>query len=755
MTRRTFHQSLIGGAAAPPLFQPPGPRAIAVFESATRTFTIGNGRFEKRLQLTTAGALQLRQFGLRGGRNWASPGSRWGSEFHLRTTPPADRGRPAAPATVFGLSDPSRVRFLRHEIEGDPSSAVELRLHFEEPGRKLEYVLHTRSFADAAVIEQWLEVVNRGSETLRGLDRFDPLLLPLAVGASEPCTLHFVQGERAGFGRGGDNIQPYGPYHVCRLGLPAGNSYTLSSRQDNVSRRRPTSTAEYLNWFSMELARGDGIFGGIEWSGLWLFHFARTGSELIVQGGVDGCRHDLAPGASISSPRVFVGCYRGDIDAGIQEMHGYLRAHVTPPSPDDKFPWTCYNTWYNWNIELSEETLRQEAKLAADLGLECYYLDAGWYAGSPGKRSDFGIGLGTWEENRDKFPSGIAAFADYIHTLGMKFGVWVEPERVDLSLVDQPGSAIRKSWLAGSDAPGATGRGTTNLLCFGNPEVVAWAKAALSRVISEYKVEWLKWDHNLYFVCTRPDHGHQAGDGNYAHIQGVYQVMGHLRRQFPKLVIENCASGGYRTDLGIIRYTNTAWNSDATSPGHRVRYQTIGAGHVFPAQYLNSWFVRNPEEPVSEKSSPALLDYYFRSRMLGAFGISDRIADWPANMREAAKRAIAAVKRMRPALSGDVYHLLPQASLFIPPLLAPEEWEAIEYYIPASQSGVVLCFRAAVEEASCVLPVRGLDAHSRYRLTFNDAGRSETRTGADWAKAGVKVMLPEKFTSEILWIERA
>ncbi len=749
MTRRTFHQLMTAAAGAA---QPPrnaATRAVVQFDSAARTFTVGNSRFQQRLQLTAAGGLELRFFGRTGGRNWAAPRSRWGTGFHSRAAAPP--GRRGAPAMVFGLSDPSLVRFAGHEIEDG-----ELRLRFEEPGRKLEYVLHMRGFAEADLVEQWLEVRNRGTETLVGLDRFDPLLLPLALRPSEPCALHYVQGERGIWNRGGENIQPYAPYHFCRTDLPPDNNFLLASRADPVGRRRPPAPAAVRYGFSAPLGGGAGGVGGRGGGGGGLFHFARTRNELVIQGGADGSRRDLAPGASIVSPRVFVGCYQGGVDAGVHEMHRYLRAHVMPPSPDGNFPWTCYNTWYNWNIELDDRALREEARLAASLGLECYYLDAGWYAGSPKTRASFGIGLGAWTENREKFPSGIADFAAYIHSLGMKFGVWVEPERVDSSLVDKPGGALRSSWLAGAGVPESAGReDATRLLCYGNPEVVAWARQTLSRVISEYKVDWLKWDHNFYFVCTRDDHGHQRGDGNYAHIQGVYEVMAHLRREFPKLALENCASGGYRNDLGIIRYANTSWNSDATSPGHRVRYQTTGASYVLPAQYQNSWFVKNPEEPVSENTPPALLDYYFRSRMIGAFGISDRLADWPANMLEAAKRAIAAVKRMRPALAGDVYHLLPQASLFIPPLAPPTEWEAIEYFNPAEQRGVVLCFRAAAEAARLVLPVRGLAGDSRYRVTWNDAGRSETRSGAEWNTAGAAVALSERFTSEILWIERA
>jgi alpha-galactosidase len=751
MTRRTFDQALGGAAAWPQLTRTTaGSKAIAEFDSKG-IFTLGNARFRQRLRLAPSGKLELEFLGLTEGPNWASPASRWGCGCHVRTHP-----SPGNPDLVFGLAEPARVKFVHHEIEGDPARAVELKLTSAEPARKLGYTLHLRAFADADVIEQRLEAHNHGSVPLAGLDRFDPLLVPLAIAAREACTLHYVQGERYVFGRGGEHIQPYGPYHVCPLGLPAGNSFTLSSRQDTVLRRRPSSTAEYINWFSVELGSGgDGLFGGIEWSSLWFVHFARTSSELILQGGVDQCRHDLAPGRAIASPRAFYGCYRGNVDAGIHQTHLYLRAHVMPPDPDENFPWACYNTWYNRNIELDERTLREEARLAAELGLECFYLDAGWYAGSPVKRASFGIGLGTWTENREKFPLGVAAFADFIHSLGMKFGLWVEPERVDLSLVDKARSAIRKSWLAASEAPEAAGRGGTSLLCFGNPEVVAWAKEKLAQVIAEYKVEWLKWDHNMHFVCTQGDHGHQAGDGNYAHIRGVYEVMDHLRRRFPRLAIENCASGGYRTDLGIIRYTNTAWNSDPTSPGHRVRYQTTGAGYVFPPQYLNSWFIKSREEPASETSSAALLDYYFRSRMLGAFGIFDRIADWPANLREAARCAVAAVKRTRSALRGDVHHLLPQASLFIPPLPAPTEWEAIEYFHPEAHFGVVLCFRAEAEAASRTLALRGLDPRFRYRVTWNDAGRSETRSGADWSKSGAKIDLPGKFTSEILWIEKA
>lgn len=752
LTRRQLPGALAGAAWAASL-QPSGTRAVAEYDEVARRFTIGNSRFQKRLRITPEGGLELEFLGLTGGRNWARPASRWSAGFHVRTA-----GRPGAaePTFLFGLADPRRVRLARHAVRGDPAGSMELELVFEEVDRGLEFRLHLRAFADADVIEQWLEVHNAGREKFIGLERFDPLLVPLAVAPAETCRITYVQGERARSGRGAENIQPYGPYHVGRCDLFAGQAFTMSTRQDRLSRRLPTSTAEYLNWFALEVPPGgDGLCGGLQWSGHWLIHFARRRDEVILQAGIDDFRRDLAPGETVVSPRVFYGCYRGDTDAGVRLLHRYLRAHVMPSDPDGEFPWTHYNTWYNWNILLREEALREEAKLAAGLGLECFYLDAGWYEGSPTERASFGLGLGTWRENREKFPSGIAAFADYIHSLGMKFGVWVEPERVDLRFVDQAGSPIRGSWLALADPARPPAPGGTNPLCFGNPEVVAWAKQTLSRLIAEYKVDWLKWDHNVYTVCTRADHGHQAGDGNFAHIQGVYEVMGHLRRQFPRLALENCSGGGHRTDFGILRFASTAWNSDATSPGYRVRYQVTGASYAFPAQYLNAWFIDNDEEPATGATPAARLDEYLRSRMYGAFGISGRLASWPENLRAAARRAVELYKKIRPVLRrGDVYHLLPQTELFVPPMVAPAEWDAIEYFAPELGAGVVLAFRAASPAESVTLPVRGLEPRTRYRIRWHDGGRVEVRTGAEWARRGATVLLKEPQTSEILWIER-
>ena len=715
----------------------PSPAPVRVTaDPASGRYAIDNGVIGKAVRVGPDGGLRLERWGLAGEGNLAAPATRWGSEFYTKTGADLSFGPQAG----------------RHALIGHEATEDTLVLRWRDGATGLEIASHTRAIPGLAVLEEWIEIHNAGGEPVP-VERLDGLLLPLAVPAGVECALTWVQGAQDyGYRRGvGTNVQPFGPFRVrCEPLDPGGSRTLINSSTDCANPRQSTSASENVDWFSLQIGDG-GVFGGLLYSGEWALSLARTEAEVLIHGGVHRFFHVLAPGERLISPVAVVGAYRGTVDDGVHALHHYLRDAVMPPPPDERYPWVCYNTWYQWNIGLDEERLREEATLAAELGMECFYVDAGWYEGSPAQGS-FGLGLGTWSENRDKFPSGLAALADHVHGLGMKFGLWMEPERVDLTVVDRGPDPLRAHWLTGTQ------------LCLGCPEAVEWIERRLRHVIGEYHVDWLKWDHNADPICHRDDHGHQAGDGNFSHIQGLYRVFRRLREAFPHLVIENCAGGGNRMDLGMLRYTDTAWVSDAITPSYRVRYHALGASYPFPAQQLNSWYIRttgslaaggsaDAQEAVDAGTPARMLDYLFRSRMIGALGFSDVLADWPPNVREAARKAIAEYKRMRPILvGGDVYHLLPQPALWTPPLAPPEQPEAIEYWHAGLGRGVILAFRARAREAEVALPVGGLVAERRYTIESANSGRAETRTGAEWQRTGVRAILPEQDSSDILWI---
>lgn len=743
MNRRDFHR-IAGAGFASALLAQTSQKAYVEFNAATQTWTLGNAFFEREMAFDPTRGLVLKRFVHRAtGQNWMADQPRHGPDIYLIIED----------EIFFGAAPGSRFQYVDHERRPD-SLQIRLKLSPQNLIVRLNY----RLFDDSCILEQWCTLENASGKAIGPIERFDPFLLPLR---RDDYILHWVQGiHDYGHQRGvGENLQPFPPYRVRREPLIETISLISVAPGERYG-RKSMSTTENLNWFALEDPRRHcGLIGGLEWSGAWALHFAKLDDAVLVYGGVDKCSHMLQPGATLESPRVFYGPYQGELDDGLRDQHSYLKKHFIP-AVDERFPWVTYNTWYAFSWRFTEDALKREADIARDLGIECFYVDAGWWE----SESDAGMesGLGAWIESRRKFPSGLKTFADYVRGKGMKFGIWVEPERANAQLV---GKEISEKWLSKHDGL-YVGLDESRVLCFGNPEVRDWVRRWLARMVRDYGVEWIRWDLNAYNICTRPDHGHQTGDGDYAHIRGLYEVWQWLNRNFPQVRLESCAGGGNRNDFGAMRYAHTTWISDASWPSYRVRYQVLGCSYPYPSRYQNSMYVYQggltghshsygKQEIVDERSPDGWLDYLFRSRMMGAFGISDRMVNWPENVRAAARRAIHAMKRARPILQGDVYHLLPQPLMLTPPISPPAQWEAIEYHHPERDAAVVFCFRALAPETEMTLAIRGVRPGNSYKVTYENSGEGLRLSGADLLKRGIRVPLPERERSEIVWIERA
>ncbi len=274
-------------------------------------------------------------------------------------------------------------------------------------------------------------------------------------------------------------------------------------------------------------------------------------------------------------------------------------------------------------------------------------------------------------------------------------------------------------------------------MCFGNPQVVEWFKERLSRVVADYGVDWLKWDYNIAYGlgCNDPTHGHQEGDGTYAHTLGVYAVKEFLRENFPRLVIEGCASGGNRIDFGILRHVHTYWLSDFTHRAANVRFHLTGAWFASPPRYLNTWVVHE---------GTTLAD--FRSRMGGAFGISPRLVEWDEATRERAKKCIAEYKRLRPFVMKRRFLLTPQARSL-------GDWTVWQFHDPETDSGAVLAFREQSPSEQLVVKLKGLVQTKRYTLHNEDTGETLTATGSRLADEGLKIFVPEVGGCALWWVE--
>ncbi len=697
--------------------------AYVAYDAETYTWEIGSSGIRRRMRYDPATGYRLISLvNNLTGREWLAPASGASAELRLELD-----GQVLTGST-------SNFVFQGYRTWVNPDGSLELQVSLARG--PLTAHLHYVAFPGASVIEQWAALENTGNSVLASLTALDSISLALRPSPGV-LTLYWVQG-LSPQGEDWRFAQPLPSLRLRSLRLSEGVIQHLGS-----SRR---SSEDSMGWFALAAPdQGEGLFGGIEWSGAWGLRVSHEGGLTRLRGGLEGIRHDLAPGEIFEAPRRFLGFYQGDLDDAANASHAFARAYLLRPRPLD-FPWTQYNTWYAYGIDLDEATLRGEVDVAAELGLEVFYIDAGWYAGSP-RQGDFGLGLGTWRENREKFPSGLAAFSDYVHRKGLKFGLWVEPERVDLRYAGPEGE-IPLEWLspeADLEAVSQDGEAATAQICLGHPGARAWMKEWLARLIRDYRLDWLKWDNNLWMSCDPPG---TVGDGDYRHIQGLYEVLSFLREEFPELVIENCASGGNRMDYGLMRRTDIAWLSDETEPSYRVRYHLAGASYPFPPEYLNTWLVDSAIEsltasPMGQQLNccPNLADLraWLRSRMMAAFGISANMGGWSLDLRTAVAAEIQRYKSVRDILAhGDLYRLLPQTDLILPVLEPPAAPDAAEFYSPARDAGVVFLFQGAVPWPRRRIVLKGLDPDMLYEVASADGTISTRRTGQQLMSQGIR-----------------
>jgi alpha-galactosidase len=572
------------------------------------------------------------------------------------------------------------------------------------------------------LFRQWIEVSSPEDLTIHRVE-------PARIGALDFTQVHTISGvQQQGGWRAAD-----GPYR----------SFRLEHAQLDAAFR--TESGLRSTWYEspwVALTGSDIDAGGVlmllEYGGRWELNIA-DGVAAFAPVGIEP---ELQTGETWSSPSVWIGRFYGDLDAAAALTHRFMRENVLPATPDD-FPWVQYNTWFSYYCNLDEQALLAEADIAAELGIEVFYVDAGWWVGNPRRKDRFSSGLGNWTENREKFPHGLAWFADQIRAKGLHFGIWVEPERVDMRTVhsgtwksdwiaSDNGRYIRCEWPSDTD---------TAWLCFGHPETQQWATTWISELVGSLGVRWLKWDSNYWGVCTNPDHGHGTGDGEAAQLEGVYSVMDALRERFPDLIIENCAGGATRMDYAIARHTHCAWINDASEPHYRTRFHTAGATYLYPPETLNSWVTESEHENVNGQQLPAdVWRAIIRSRMIGAIGFSNQLVTWTDETRSIAREEIAFYKEhVRSMLkTSTVHHLLPQPEIPSGELLTPDVWESYQLTSATRDRAIIFGFRNVCPIDDVEVKPAGLDQSARYAV-YVDGAHATTSTGAELVAQGIRL----------------
>ena len=478
-----------------------------------------------------------------------------------------------------------------------------------------------------------------------------------------------------------------------------------------------------------------GIFGGVEWSGLWHIGFSRRDEpsqvhyghlgpdkSLWIEGGMDDVDMLLKTDETYHMPRVLLGFYEGSI----QDGRNALRRFNSYWAPDlaDKTPMPLIQATpggYICPTEMTtDEQCRAHAAANAEIGVEHYVIE-NWFeslAGRPESWGATGAARGSWVPDPERFPD-LKGFADFVRANGMKFGLWTDME---VAHAESRVAREHPEWVLYLDGDPW---GLLNLSLRGAQD---WAIATYDRLVGDYGVEWIFYDNNISPApyWTAHEQPQRRGRMHHDYIRGVWRVWDETRKRHPSVVLENCSSGGRRIDLGTVARAHCHVISDQFRHPDSIRCQFSGANTVLPGDRIKSIICAGFDDYP---------DYGFQSNFGGLVSISEGVEHWSPEQRKRARRHLDVYKSIRRFLSKDYYPLFPQPRSL-------EEWDGWQFHDPEADEGFVLVFRVQSPRESASPRLCGLCTESEYVLTDPYAGEEETASGSALDNGGLHVALP-------------
>ena len=254
------------------------------------------------------------------------------------------------------------------------------------------------------------------------------------------------------------------------------------------------------------------------------------------------------------------------------------------------------NNWEATYFNFTEDRLVQIASKAKECGVELFVLDDGWF----GQRNDDHAGLGDWVANPERLPNGIKGLSERIEAMGIKFGLWFEPEMTNR---DSDLYRAHPDWILHTPGRNASHGRYQYVLDFSRKEVVEYIYEMMAKILSEAKVSYIKWDMNrsiteCYSVALPAD---RQGEVFHRYILGVYDLYERLTSEFPEVLFESCSSGGGRFDPGMLYYAPQGWTSDDSDAIERLKIQ-YGTSLCYPISSMGSHVSVIPNHQVFRKT---------------------------------------------------------------------------------------------------------------------------------------------------------
>lgn len=585
-------------------------------------------------------------------------------------------------------------------LSGANTQTLEITL--KDAQQNLEMILRYTLFENLPVISRSVEYINKSSQPIY-LENAGSMMLDLPSANYDLLTLNGAHTNEA---------------NLSRQALHSGIQRVDSTRGTSSPQHQP-----FIALADKYTTEDQGAVMGFQliYSGNFIaqVEVEQYGSCRLQMGiNPDTFEWKLSPNEHFVTPEAVINYSDTGLNKLSQTFHSLYQNYLVPVYWQKRTRPILLNTWEGNYFSFHEKTLLEQAKTAKELGIELFVLDDGWF----GQRNDDTQALGDWYVNQDKLPQKITGLADQIHELGLLFGLWFEPE-----MISKNSQLFRQhpDWPLQVPAYPLTEGRRQLVLDLSNPEIQDFLIATLDEYLKNGEIDYIKWDMNRHLteVGNKNLPADQQKEISHRYVLGLYRVLETITRRYPKVLFENCSSGGGRFDPGMMAYIPQTWASDNTDAFCRTKIQT-GFSYLFPPIMLGSHVSDVPNHQVGRITPLSTRGHI---AMSGNFGYELDIKKQTPDTLAKIKEQVAWYKEHRQLIQfGNFYRLH-----------TPDEQGVCAWLFANDQEVLIVYFHGVAQPAQklAYLQTTYLDPQALYQNTATN----EIFSGDELNHAGILI----------------
>lgn len=626
----------------------------------------------------------------------------------------------------------TELEYISHTISDIRPGVTQTSIIMQDPKTSLEVRLVYISYSKEDVIVAHTEITNKGNKEVT-LENYASSAINIKAG--KYLLTHF-------HGAWASEMQ------LAQEVLTHGTKIIDNKMGVRTTHTENPSFLLSLDTENFNENHGEVIAGALAWSGNYKLAFQVDEFErLSILCGINpyNSTYPLRKGQTFTTPDMIWTFSSAGAGQASRNLHNWARNYGIYSK--GKMAPTLLNSWEGAYFDFTTPVLTGMIDDAANMGLEMFVLDDGWF-GTDFPRNSNQQGLGDWQLNTKKIPEGISYLANYAHHKGLKFGIWIEPE-----MVNPKSNLARKhpEWVVKSEGRQVTTTRNQWILDLCNPQVQDFVFNVFDETmkLAINKIDYIKWDCNRHVESLGSAYLKNQSEFYINYIQGLYSVLKRIREKYPNVIVQSCSSGGGRVDYGALGYFDEVWTSDNTEGLSRIFIQ-YGTNMIYPACTTGSHVSAVPSHQTNNVTP---LKFRFDIAAAGRLGMELQPKAMTTEEYQFAQKAIASYRTYRDLVeNGDLYRLI-----------SPYDGNhyALMYVSKDKNRAVVFayCIKYQGRTKTPLVRLYGLDKNKSYKVTELNTtapsfwGDTKTFSGEWLINQGMNPQLVKLYDSGIWYLQ--